>query len=152
MAVLLPLWSSYLVRIYSWRTILSTNGALNWALSGIGLPDAAPRLHERRAMWIVFSYIWLPFMVLPVFAALERDPGHLHGGLRRPRRARGATFRSVMLPLALPGIVAGSIFTFSLTLGDFITPLLIGGGRELDHRQRRRGERRASTTSRSPPR
>ena len=125
--VLLPLWSSYLVRIYSWRTILSTDGALNWALNGLGLPDQ----HMSGtvwAMWLVFSYIWLPFMVLPVFAAIERIPDsylEASGDLG----ARGwPTFRRVMLPLALPGVVAGSIFTFSLTLGDFITPALVGGG------------------------
>jgi putative spermidine/putrescine transport system permease protein len=125
--VLLPLWSSYLVRIYSWRTILSTSGALNWALNGLGLPDQ----HLSGtvwAMWLVFSYIWLPFMVLPVFAAIERIPDsylEASGDLG----ARGSlTFRRVMLPLALPGVIAGSIFTFSLTLGDFITPALVGGG------------------------
>jgi putative spermidine/putrescine transport system permease protein len=126
-AVLLPLWSSYLVRIYSWRTILSTSGVLNWVLNGLGIPDQ----HLSGtvwAMWLVFTYIWLPFMVLPVFAAIERIPDsylEASGDLG----ARGArTFRSVMLPLALPGVVAGSIFTFSLTLGDFITPALVGGG------------------------
>ncbi len=125
--VLLPLWSSYLVRIYSWRTILSTQGALNWALNGLGLPDQH-LAGTVWAMWLVFSYIWLPFMVLPVFAAIERIPDsylEASGDLG----ARGAlTFRRVMLPLALPGVIAGSIFTFSLTLGDFITPALVGGG------------------------
>ena len=125
--VLLPLWSSYLVRIYSWRTILSTSGALNWALSGLGLPDQH-LAGTVWAMWVVFSYIWLPFMVLPVYAAIERIPDsylEASGDLG----ARGwPTFRRVMLPLVLPGVVAGSIFTFSLTLGDFITPALVGGG------------------------
>src|ERR671935_809220 len=125
-AVLLPLWSSYLVRIYAWRTILAKDGALNWALNGIGLPDAG-LAYTNTAMWIVFSYIWLPFMVLPVYAALERIPdSYLEAS--QDLGARGwRTFRSVILPLALPGVVAGSIFTFSLTLGDFITPLLAGG-------------------------
>jgi putative spermidine/putrescine transport system permease protein len=125
--VLLPLWSSYLVRIYSWRTILSTSGALNWALSGIGLPNQ----HLSGtvwAMWIVFSYIWLPFMVLPVFAAIERVPDSYLEASGDLGARGGLTFRRVMLPLTLPGIVAGSIFTFSLTLGDFITPALVGGG------------------------
>jgi putative spermidine/putrescine transport system permease protein len=125
--VLLPLWSSYLVRIYSWRTILSTSGALNWALNGLGLPDQ----HLSGtiwAMWLVFSYIWLPFMVLPVFAAVERIPdNYLEASGDLGARA-SRTFRSVILPLVLPGVVAGSIFTFALTLGDFITPALIGGG------------------------
>ncbi|TML94995.1 MAG: ABC transporter permease [Actinobacteria bacterium] len=124
--VLLPLWSSYLVRIYAWQTILSHNGALNWSLNKIGLPDAN-LAYTNWAMWIVFSYVWLPFMIIPVFAAVERIPDSFieaSGDLgARGRR----TFRSVVLPLALPGVVAGSIFTFSLTLGDFITPLLVGG-------------------------
>jgi putative spermidine/putrescine transport system permease protein len=123
--VLLPLWSSYLVRIYAWRLILSNDGVLNWALGGIGLH--AGIAYTNWAMWIVFSYVWLPFMVLPVYAALERIPdsyleasGDLGAGAWR-------TFRSVVLPLALPGVLAGSIFTFSLTLGDYVTPLLVGG-------------------------
>ena len=125
-AVLLPLWSSYLVRIYAWRTILAKNGALNWALNGIGLPDAG-LAYTNWAMWIVFSYVWLPFMVLPLYSALERIPDN-YLEASEDLGARGArTLRSVILPLALPGIVAGSIFTFSLTLGDFITPALVGG-------------------------
>jgi putative spermidine/putrescine transport system permease protein len=124
--VVLPLWSSYLVRIYAWQTILAHNGALNWSLNKIGLPDAN-LAYTNWAMWIVFSYVWLPFMILPVFAAVERIPdSYLEASA--DMGARGArTFRSVVLPLALPGVVAGSIFTFSLTLGDFITPLLVGG-------------------------
>jgi putative spermidine/putrescine transport system permease protein len=124
--VLLPLFSSYLVRIYAWRTILAHDGAINWALNGIGLPDQNIA-YTNWAMWIVFSYVWLPFMVLPVFAALERIPdSYLEASA--DLGARGfRTLRRVVLPLALPGVVAGSIFTFSLTLGDFITPLLVGG-------------------------
>ena len=126
MLVLLPLWSSYLVRIYSWRTILSTDGAVNWLLHGVGLPDQHIA-YTNWAMWIVFSYVWLPFMVLPIYSSIERIPDsylEASGDLG----ARGSrTFRSVILPLVLPGVVAGSIFTFSLTLGDFITPLLVGG-------------------------
>ena len=125
-AVLLPLWSSYLVRIYAWRLILSADGMLNWQLAKLGLPSAHIA-YTNWAMWIVFSYVWLPFMIIPVFAAVERIPDSFieaSGDLgARGRR----TFRSVVLPLALPGVVAGSIFTFSLTLGDFITPLLVGG-------------------------
>ena len=124
--VLMPLWSSYLVRVYAWRLILSGDGVLNWTLNGLGLPDAHIA-YTNWAMWIVFSYLWLPFMVLPVYAALERIPDsylEASGDLG----ARGfRTFRSVIVPLALPGIVAGSIFTFSLTLGDYVTPLLVGG-------------------------
>jgi putative spermidine/putrescine transport system permease protein len=124
--VLLPLWSSYLVRIYAWQTILAHNGAINWALHGVGLPDQN-LAYTNTAMWIVFSYVWLPFMVLPIYAALERIPdSYLEASA--DLGARGSrTFRSVILPLALPGLVAGSIFTFALTLGDYITPLLIGG-------------------------
>jgi len=127
-AILLPLWSSYLVRIYAWRTILGHDGALNWTLNKLGLPDVG-LLYTNWGMWVVFSYIWLPFMVIPVYAALERIPDH-YIEASRDLGARGwRTFRSVILPLALPGVIAGSIFTFSLTLGDFITPLLIGGGK-----------------------
>jgi putative spermidine/putrescine transport system permease protein len=124
--VLLPLWSSYLVRIYAWRTILAHNGALNWALNGVGLPDSH-LAYTNWAMWIVFSYVWLPFMVLPVYAALERIPGSYLEASQDLGAKGWRTFRSVILPLALPGVVAGSIFTFSLTLGDFITPALVGG-------------------------
>jgi putative spermidine/putrescine transport system permease protein len=124
--VLLPLWSSYIVRVYAWRVILKENGLLNWTLNGLGLPDA-DLAFTTTSMWLVFSYVWLPFMILPVFAALERIPESFleaSGDLG----ARGfRTLRSVILPLALPGIVAGSIFTFSLTLGDYLTPVLIGG-------------------------
>jgi putative spermidine/putrescine transport system permease protein len=124
--VLLPLWSSYLVRIYAWRLILAKQGALNWALNGIGLPDAN-LAYTNTAMWIVFSYVWLPFMVLPVYAALERIPQSYLEASQDLGARTWRTFRTVILPLALPGLVAGSIFTFSLTLGDFITPALVGG-------------------------
>jgi putative spermidine/putrescine transport system permease protein len=124
--VLLPLWSSYLVRIYAWRTILAHDGAINWALNGIGLPDQNIA-DTNWAMWLVFSYVWLPFMVLPVYAALERIPDSFLEA-SADLGARGfKTLRSVILPLVLPGLVAGSIFTFSLTLGDYITPELVGG-------------------------
>jgi putative spermidine/putrescine transport system permease protein len=124
--VLLPLWSSYLVRVYAWQTILAHDGAINWALNGLGLPDQN-LAYTNWAIWIVFSYVWLPFMVLPVYASLERIPdSYLEASA--DLGARGLkTLRSVILPLALPGIVAGSIFTFSLTLGDYLTPLLVGG-------------------------
>ena len=123
--VLLPLWSSYLARIYAWRLILNHDGALNWSLAKIGLPQQGWAF-TNVAMWIVFSYIWLPFMILPVYAALERIPDSYFEA-SRDLGARGwTTFRRVVVPLALPGIVAGSIFTFSLTLGDYITPSLVG--------------------------
>ncbi len=125
-AVTLPLWSSYLVRVYAWRLILAKDGALNWTLGKLHLPELGVA-YSNTAMWIVFSYIWLPFMILPVYAALERLP-HSYIEASRDLGARGfRTLRSVILPLALPGVVAGSIFTFSLTLGDYITPVLVGG-------------------------
>ena len=123
--VLLPLWSSYLARIYAWRLILNPDGALNWSLGGLGLPHQNWAF-TNTAMWIVFSYIWLPFMILPVYAALERIPDSYLEASRDLGARSGTTFRRVILPLALPGIVAGSIFTFSLTLGDYITPSLVG--------------------------
>jgi putative spermidine/putrescine transport system permease protein len=124
--VLVPLWTSYLVRVYAWRLILAKNGVLNWTLGEIGL-GSLNVAYSNWAMWIVFSYIWLPFMILPVWSAFERLPdSYLEASA--DLGARGATtFRRVALPLVLPGLVAGSIFTFSLTLGDFITPVLVGG-------------------------
>jgi putative spermidine/putrescine transport system permease protein len=123
--VLLPLWSSYLARIYAWRLILNPEGALNWSLGGLGLPHQSWAF-TSTAMWIVFSYIWLPFMILPVYAALERIPDSYLEASRDLGAHSWTTFRRVTLPLALPGIAAGSIFTFSLTLGDYITPSLVG--------------------------
>jgi len=125
-AVLLPLWSSYLIRVYIWRLILNEDGVLNWTLGKIGLPHVH-LAYSNWAVWIIFSYVWLPFMILPIFGALERIP-HSYIEASRDLGASGwATFRRVILPLALPGVVAGSIFTFSLTLGDYVTPLLAGG-------------------------
>src|SRR5919202_5144004 len=124
--VLVPLWTSYLVRVYAWRLILARGGILNWALGHLGLGSVGVA-YSNWAMWIVFSYIWLPFMILPVWAALERVPdSYLEASSDLGARS-WRTFRSVLLPLALPGVVAGSIFTFSLTLGDYITPQLVGG-------------------------
>jgi len=124
--VMVPLWSSYLARVYAWRLILAHDGVLNWALAEIGLPG----LHigySNWAMWIVFSYLWLPFMILPVAAAVERIPPSLLEASADLGERGLATFRRVILPMALPGMVAGAIFTFSLTLGDFVTPMLVGG-------------------------
>jgi putative spermidine/putrescine transport system permease protein len=123
--VLLPLWSSYLARIYAWRLILNPDGVLNWSLGNLGLPHQNWAF-TNTAMWIVFSYIWLPFMILPVYAALERIPDSYLEASRDMGARSWTTFRRIILPLALPGIVAGSIFTFSLTLGDYITPSLVG--------------------------
>jgi putative spermidine/putrescine transport system permease protein len=122
--VLFPLWSSYLVRVYAWRVILQPNGPLDWlaSLFGLGPLGVYP---SDVAVWIVFSYIWLPFMILPVYAGLERIPGSVLEA-SADLGARGwTTFRRVVLPLALPAIAAGSIFTFSLTLGDYVTPSLV---------------------------
>ncbi len=125
-AVLLPLWASYLARGYAWILILNHSGVLNWSLQSIGLPPANIG-YTNTAMWLVFSYIWLPFMIIPVYAALERVPESLMEASADLGARRWQTLRDVVLPLAAPGVVAGSIFTFSLTLGDYITPLLVGG-------------------------
>ncbi|MEO8289655.1 MAG: ABC transporter permease [Gaiellaceae bacterium] len=121
-AILMPLWSSYLVKVYAWRVILQEDGILNWALGPFGLNG--PGFGEV-AMWLVFSYLWLPYMILPLYAGLERIPDSLLEASGDLGARAGRTFRSVVLPLALPAVVAGSIFTFSLTLGDFITPNLV---------------------------
>jgi putative spermidine/putrescine transport system permease protein len=121
-AVLMPLWSSYLVKVYTWRIMLSNDGIVNWLLDPIGLHGPG---FGNVATWLVFSYLWLPFMILPIYAGLERIPNSLidaSGDLGAPN---WMTFRRVILPLALPALVAGSIFTFSLTLGDYITPTLV---------------------------
>ena len=126
-AVLLPLWASYLARLYAWILILNHSGVLNWSVQSIGLP--APNLgYTENAMLIVFSYIWLPFMIIPTYAAMERVPESLIEAARDLGARGWRTTLDVVLPLALPGVVAGSIFTFSLTLGDYITPILIGPG------------------------
>jgi putative spermidine/putrescine transport system permease protein len=125
-AVMIPLWSSYLARVYAWRLILSHDGVLNWALSAIGLPGMQIG-YSNWAMWIVFSYLWLPFMILPVAAAVERIPPSLLEASADLGSHGLATFRRVVLPMALPGMVAGAISTFSLTLGDYVTPMLVGG-------------------------
>ncbi len=125
-AVLLPLWASYIARVYSWILILAHNGPLNWTLIQLHLP-AANIGYTNIAMWIVFSYIWLPFMIIPTYAALERIPDSYLEAASDLGARQLRTMREVVLPLALPGVVAGSIFTFSLTLGDYITPILVGG-------------------------
>jgi putative spermidine/putrescine transport system permease protein len=126
LAVLLPLWLSYLARVFAWIAILEKGGALAWTTSHLGLGSVV-LAYSNTAMWIVFSYIWLPFMIVPVYGALERIPDSLIEASMDLGGRSWRTFRSVILPLALPGVVAGSIFTFALTLGDYITPVLIGG-------------------------
>jgi putative spermidine/putrescine transport system permease protein len=124
--VLLPLWSSYLARVYAWRLILAHDGVLNWLLHAMGLP-ASQIGYSNWAMWIVFSYLWLPFMILPLYAALERVPANLLEASADLGAKGLTTFLRILWPMALPGMVAGSIFTFSLTLGDYVTPELVGG-------------------------
>jgi putative spermidine/putrescine transport system permease protein len=121
-AVLLPLWSSYLVKVYAWRTILSEDGILNSALAPLGLHGPG---FGDVATWLVFSYLWLPYMIIPIYAGLERIPRSLLDASADLGGGPGLTFRRVIVPLALPAVVAGSIFTFSLTLGDYITPALV---------------------------
>ena len=121
-AILMPLWSSYLIKAYSWRQILSGEGVLNWALSPLGLHG--PGLNEV-GLWLVLTYLWLPYMILPVYAGLERIPNSLLEASADLGGHSLMTFRRVILPLVFPALVAGSIFTFSLTLGDYIAPSLI---------------------------
>jgi len=136
--VMLPMWTSYLVKVYAWRLILAKQGILNWGLTAVGLDGVletalttpvigGPSLASSYlGMFIVFVYMWLPFMILPLAAALERVPQSLIQASAdlgaRPRQ----TFWGVVLPLALPGLAAGSVFTFSLTLGDYIIPSVVG--------------------------
>jgi putative spermidine/putrescine transport system permease protein len=137
-AVTLPLWSSYLVRVYSWKLILAKEGILNWTLEQLHLTWAldlvlslpvvgGPSLSiSYIGTYLVFVYLWIPYMILPTQAALERVPRSLIEASADLGGGPGRTFRSVIFPLALPGIVAGSIFTFSLTLGDYIAPTIVG--------------------------
>jgi putative spermidine/putrescine transport system permease protein len=125
-AILLPLWASYLAKVYSWLLIFTHDGLLDWSLGKIGLGQIH-LIYTNWAVYTVFCYLWLPFMIIPVYAALERIPASQIEASQDLGGRTWRTTRSVMLPLALPGIVAGSIFTFSLTLGDYITPLLVGG-------------------------
>jgi putative spermidine/putrescine transport system permease protein len=118
----MPLWASYLVKVYAWRTILSEEGILNWALEPFGFSGPG---FGNVATWLVFSYLWLPYMILPVYAGMERIPSSLLDAAGDLGARPGRTFRHVVLPMALPAVVAGSIFTFSLTLGDYITPQLV---------------------------
>ncbi len=120
-AVLMPLWSSYLVKAYAFRAILSEDGPLNWALDPVGL--SAPS--GNAAVWLVMSYIWLPYMIIPIYAGLERIPDSLLAASGDLGAKPGTTIRRVIWPLVFPAIVAGSIFTFSLTLGDFIAVGLV---------------------------
>ena len=126
-AVLMPLWSAYLVKAFAWRGVLSEEGVLNWALDPLGISGPG---YGLVAVWLVMSYIWLPYMIIPIYAGLERIPDTLLSASEDMGAKPGYTFRRVILPLAFPAVVAGSIFTFSLTLGDFITPGLVGSGEQ----------------------
>jgi putative spermidine/putrescine transport system permease protein len=121
-AVLVPLWSSYLVKVLSWRTMLSSGGIIDWVLEPLGLSGPG---YGNTAVWLVMSYLWLPYMILPIYAGLERIPNSLISASEDLGAAPFTTFRRVILPLAFPAVVAGSIFTFALTLGDYITPKLV---------------------------
>jgi putative spermidine/putrescine transport system permease protein len=120
--ILLPLWASYLVKVFAWRAILQQQGVLNWLLDPFGLQGPG---YGDVATWLVFTYLWLPYMILPIVAGLERIPSSLLEASSDLGGRAAFTFRKVVLPLSLPAVVAGSIFTFSLTMGDFITPQLV---------------------------
>lgn len=137
-AVMLPLWSSYLVRLYAWKLLLAKEGAISWVLAEVHMTWLLDALlstpgiggnslsFSRLGTFIVFVYMWLPFMILPIQAAIERIPGSLLEASSDLGARAGTTFWKVIFPLAMPGIAAGSIFTFSLTLGDYIIPQVIG--------------------------
>jgi putative spermidine/putrescine transport system permease protein len=137
-AIMLPLWSSYLVRLYAWKLLLAKEGAINWVLAQLHLAwlleavlaipvIGGPSLSfSSLGTFVVFVYLWLPFMILPIHAAVERVPRSVVEASQDLGAGAGTTFWKVIFPLALPGVVAGSIFTFSLTLGDYIVPSVIG--------------------------
>lgn len=139
--VTIPLWSSYLVRVYAWKLILAKEGILSWFINLLQLDGALEWLLSFESfggsslalsplgMFIVFVYIWLPYMIIPIQTALERVPGSLLDASSDLGAKPLQTFRTVILPLAFPGVVAGSIFTFSLTLGDFIIPIVLGNSK-----------------------
>lgn len=139
--VMLPLWSSYLVKVYAWKLILAREGIVSWAFEGLGASAilsavlALPTIGGSSlstsyiGTFLVFVYVWLPFMILPMQAALERVPKSMLEASADLGASSRQTFRHVILPLAMPGVIAGSIFTFSLTLGDYIIPQIIGSSR-----------------------
>jgi putative spermidine/putrescine transport system permease protein len=136
--IMLPMWTSYLVKVYAWRLILAKQGIFSWFVGAVGLEGALERIlglpvvggpslaSSYLGMFIVFVYMWLPFMILPLAAALERVPQSLVQASADLGARPSQTFRNVILPLALPGLAAGSVFTFSLTLGDYIIPSVVG--------------------------
>ena len=126
--LLTPLWASYLVKAYAWRAMLAGEGVVNWALAPFGLEGPGFGL---TAVVIVLTYLWLPFMVLPVYAGLERLPDSMIEASSDLGAKAGRTIRSVVVPLAFPAVVAGAIFTFSLSLGDYIVVQIVGGKSQL---------------------
>jgi putative spermidine/putrescine transport system permease protein len=136
--VMLPMWTSYLVKVYAWRLILAKEGIVSWFFATLGLTPVLDRAlslpvvggpslaSSYLGMFVVFVYMWLPFMILPLAAALERVPESLLQASADLGASPRQTFRHVVLPLALPGLAAGSVFTFSLTLGDYIIPSVVG--------------------------
>ena len=141
LAVMMPLWSSYLVKVYAWKLILAKEGIVTWIATQLHLAWVIDALLSLPSIggpslsisyigtFLVFVYIWLPYMILPVQAALERVPKNLIEASADLGANPGQSFRTVIFPLALPGIIAGSIFTFSLTLGDYIVPQIVGNSR-----------------------
>ena len=141
LGIMLPLWSSYLVKVYAWKLILAKEGIITWAAEGIGAGNVLNAVLSVPVIggnslstsyigtFLVFLYVWLPYMILPMQAALERVPVSMLEASADLGAGSWRTFRSVILPLALPGVIAGSIFTFSLTLGDYIIPQIVGSSR-----------------------
>ncbi|MFD1193414.1 ABC transporter permease [Seohaeicola saemankumensis] len=141
LGVMLPLWSSYLVKVYAWKLILAREGIITWATDGIGASAVLNGILSLPVIggtslstsyigtWLVFLYVWLPYMILPMQAALERVPQSMLEASADLGASRWQTMRTVIFPLALPGIIAGSIFTFSLTMGDYIIPQIVGSSR-----------------------
>ncbi len=127
-AVLMPLWASYLVKAFAWRGMLSENGLVSWLAAPFGLDSPG---YGLTATVITLAYLWLPYMILPIFAGLERLPDSLLEASSDLGARAGYTFRSVVLPMAFPAIVAGAIFTFSLSLGDYITVEIVGGANQM---------------------
>jgi putative spermidine/putrescine transport system permease protein len=141
LAVMMPLWSSYLVKVYAWKLILAKEGIITWAANGLGLGWVLDALLATPVIggsslsfsyigtFLVFLYIWLPYMILPLQASLERVPQNFIEASADLGATPRQTFRNVIMPLAMPGVIAGSIFTFSLTLGDYIIPQIVGNSR-----------------------
>ncbi len=141
LGIMLPLWSSYLVKVYAWKLILAREGIITWATERTGTSAILEALLSVPVIggvslstsyigtWLVFVYVWLPYMILPMQAALERVPVSMLEASADLGASRFQTFRTVVLPLAMPGVIAGSIFTFSLTLGDYVIPQIIGSSR-----------------------